>query len=325
MEKNEFLKIIENLKQARDKSGASLAMKSIIISDGHQTFSHNYVTDAGRTDIRSISKVPLCITVGVAISRGLKIWGEPLTLSTHIFPLLEPYTKGLTKEQIGRLEKVNLEHLMTNTMGHEEGFLFSKDIKDRDLYNLMDYIVNKPIDHIPGTHFFYSNVGPYLISAMLQTELKASLADLAEEFLFRPLNIRTFNWKKYGNYVAGCTGLTISNEDLHKIGQLLINDGIWNGVRVVPTDWVNQMRTPNHFIKPTETGGRYEPHRALPKWSYGYLLWITETGNYYCDGTDGQYLIAIPERKLVITTTGAQSDMKPITECMRFLWDKNIS
>ena len=312
MERREFEEVVDRLSHTKDKAGNPLAMKNITISDSRQSFSHDFVPDPSFTDIRSVSKVPLCMAVGVAIDQGCQVWGEPLSIETSMFPLLEAYAGALPPEQISALKKVRLRHLLSNTMGHAQGFLFRKDIGNRPMDSLLEYIVETPIVFEPGSHFSYSNVGPYLVSVLVQTQFGVTLSDWVAELIFKPLGILSFTWNKYGDYVAGCTGLLLESQDLHKLGQVLINDGRWNGEQVVPREWVSMMRSP--LVRSPE---KYEPHRALPKFSYGFSLWVTEAGNYYCDGTDGQYLIVSPGRSIVISTTGNQPDMKPITECMR--------
>ena len=156
MERRDFERVVECLSLAKDKTGNLLAMKNITMSDANQTFSHNFMSDPGFTDLRSVSKVPLCMAVGAAIESGYRVWGEPLTSDTCIFPLLEPFAKGLAPQQIAALRKVRLRHLLSNTIGHAQGFLFRKDIGDRKMDSLLEYIVETPIEYEPGSLFSYS-------------------------------------------------------------------------------------------------------------------------------------------------------------------------
>lgn len=316
MDKDIFDRVVENLKNARDKEGKPLAMASLIMSQRGvgDSLRYDFAESIEASDLRSISKVALCMTVGIAISEGTRLWGKLLSLETPIFPILEQYAIGSSPLQRKLLQKITIQHLLTNTMGHEAGFLFRKDIGNRDMNSLLSYIAETPINHEPGTHFSYSNVGPYLVSVLVQEEFGISLEDWVTEKLFLPAGIYHNGWKKYGDYTAGCSGLMMRTEDLHKLGGLLLNEGFVGTNSIVPKEWIRLMRTP--FVRSPE---KFEPHRALPKESYGLSLWITPTGNYYCDGTDGQYLIIVPSRDMVISTTGSQPDMKPITECMRFL------
>src|SRR5207245_4450404 len=107
---------------------------------------------------------------------------------------------------IPKLKRVRLRHLLTHTIGHDEGLMFSKDIKDRDQDNLLEYIWNSKIVHEPGQYFVYSNAGPYLISALIQEELGVNLSQWINDLLFEPLGIEIFEWKNYGKYCAASSG-----------------------------------------------------------------------------------------------------------------------
>lgn len=312
-----FEEIVLKLDAAVDKTGARLAMKAITVSVDGVTKQHHFTPSDELIDLRSISKVALCLAIGEGIRRKVRVFGKPLSMDTFVYPVLEPYVANLGNSSKKRLQRVTVAHLLSNTIGYEEGFLFRKDIGSRDMGALLPYIGERPIEHDPGTHFSYSNVGPFLMSVLVQQELGRSFSAWADAILFEPLGIHNFQWKNYGEYTAGCSGLCLGASDLHKLGQLLLANGDWNGSSVVPADWIQKMRTA-YCLSPE----KYEPHRALPKYAYGFGLWITKTGNYYCDGTDGQYLIVIPKKACVISTLGAQADMKPITECFRVLTDQ---
>ena len=52
-------------------------------------------------------------------------------------------------------------------------------------------------------------------------------------------------------------------------------------------------------------------------YSYGAHFGIySYDGNYYCDGTDGQYIIIIPKNNIVIAATGYQSDTEPVSRIL---------
>lgn len=70
------------------------------------------------------------------------------------------------------------------------------------------------------------------------------------------------------------------------------------------------------------TPNNYDETRVLPKYGYGYNLWVCKNGTYYHDGSDGQYIIVVPNKNMVITITADQKDMKPITACMKKLFEE---
>ena len=69
--------------------------------------------------------------------------------------------------------------------------------------------------------------------------------------------------------------------------------GKLNGAVIVSREWIERMSTPI-----SRTPGMYDERRVFPKFAYGIALWICESGTFYCDGTNGQYLIVVPERIL---------------------------
>jgi len=314
MNQDEFNAVVEEFRSAVDATGSPLAMKSLLISSDTGIFSHVFDPFTDLTDLRSISKVAVSLAVGIGIAEGVEVRGEPLGLTTRVWPFFADRVSPDSVPDIDRWKQVNVRHLLTNTMGHREGFLFRKDIGDRDPFALLDYVFSARLEYEPGSHFSYSNVGPYLVSALVQNELAVSLAEWVESMLFARLGISRFSWAKYGEYTAGCTGLALGYEDLHKLGRLLVDNGAWDNRQVVPSEWIQGMRSPQ-VLSPE----KYDAKRVFPKYAYGVSLWVTKEGNYYCDGTNGQYLIVIPRRRLVITTLGNQADMKPITRCLRGL------
>jgi hypothetical protein len=311
MSQEKFSKVINEMKTALDKKGNHLDMASIFVSEGDNDFNH-YFKEREAVDIRSIAKPIACMAIGIAIDNGLYFDGKKIELNTPIWQFLTKYTKIENPENEKKWEKITLMDCFRITLGHDKGLVFSADLKEQGVDDLANYVVNYPITEEIGKHFVYSNAGTFLISTLITEYCQKNLDELVHELLFAPMNITDYSWKKYGKYCAGCTGLKMQNNDLHKIGKLLINDGVYNGVQLVPKNWIEQMRQPQ-VPAPTH---RYIADRAYPKWSYGMNLWICENGNYYCDGTDGQYLIIIPKKDVVITALGFQSDTAPVSEIL---------
>lgn len=307
-----FDKVIGNFRSARDKMGSPLKMDNIMISQGDTVFRHDFVAGDPMNDLRSISKPTMCLAIGTAIEEGLILRGERIGLDTFIWPYFEEKISLKNKKNKDVLPRVKLRHLLNHSIGYDIGLLFSKDIQDKNIDGLLDYIFNTEILHEPGTTFVYSNVGPYIFSALIGEELGINLATWVEKHLFKKIGITNYKWKNYGKYCAACTGLQLKMSDLHKIARLFIDDGKFDEQQIIPISWIDAMRRPQ-----IATPNMYDKSRVFPKYAYGYYLYICEDGTYYCDGTNGQYLIVLPKSKVVITTFGHQSDMKPITECLR--------
>lgn len=309
-----FNSIVRALATAIDKNGKPLALDSLIASQGDQTFHHPFTDPNVRHDIRSLSKPVLSLVLGIAMDRGLQLRGQPLELNTRIWPFFQDKVHLRNPSNSPLLERITIRHLLTHTIGHEIGLMFRKDVAEREPDSLLDYVFNSPLAHEPGRHFVYSNAGAFLLSALIQEELGIHLATWAGELLFAPLGIGEYEWINYGPYCAAASGLRLTNTDLHKIGRLLIEDGRCGGRQIVPEPWIRAMRSPQ-----VETPRLCDPKRPFPKRAYGYGLWISDNDRYYCDGTDGQYLIVLPESGIVVTVLSHQPDLRPILPCLTAL------
>lgn len=306
-----FDAVIEQLTTAIDKDGNKLKMDSVICSDIGGIRTHNF-GDGSLVNLRSIAKPIACMAIGAAIDKGLSFDGVALSLDTPVWQFFSQYATVQDEATRSGWEKVVLRDLLRVTLGHDKGLLFSKDTKGLDPETYVDYVVNYPITREVGRDFIYSNAGTFLLSTMVTEFLGIKLDEFVFGYILEPLEISDFHWDSYGKYCAGCTGLWMRNVDLHKVGRLLLEDGELNGRQIVPRHFVQEMRVPQ-VPAPTH---RFIADRAFPKWSYGLNLWICQDGNYYCDGTDGQYLIVIPKCGRVVTATGFQSDTVPVSEAL---------
>lgn len=307
-----FKETVSLLGSELDKDGNPLRMKSLVVTKGGERFEHFFIEETSKTDLRSVSKVALALTVGAAIDQKVKLGDATLSLTTDVGVLLTESPKLNGLPGINGWAGVTVAHLLSNTIGHDEGFFFRKDIGGRSGDDLLAYVFGKPLAHEPGTHFSYSNVGPFVVSVLFQEFIGKSFGEVAGELVLGRIGATEHLWRKYGEYSAGCSGLELDSAGLHSLAGLVANAGVYAGSQVVSADWCEAMRS---IV--IETPGMYDAARVFPKFGYGYGLWICENGSYYCDGTNGQYLIVVPDRDLIITTLGDQADMKPITRAMR--------
>jgi tetratricopeptide (TPR) repeat protein len=281
----------------------NLRMKSLIATTPDVIFNSKFNRTETPTDVRSISKLAVSMTLGIAMQSGTRLRGEPLSLDMKIAPFFPEFISLQESDSRRNFADVRLWHLLSNTIGHRNGFLFRKDIQDQDLDSLLNYIFAQQIEFKPGTHFSYSNVGWYLVSVIIKNELGISLSQWVSEKLFSHLGIDNFTWVKYGEYEAAATGLALEGSDVHKLGELLLADGVYRSTQVVPRTWIETIRSP---IVKASSG--YDPSSPLQATAYGYGIWICDDGTYYCDGSGGQFLIVAPGKRLIISALAEEGD-----------------
>ncbi len=296
-----FAEVISSIKNEK------LNMDVVEVWEKENVFKYVFTKPEKRGAIRSISKPIVCLCYGIAIEQGI----FPLGLQQPILPFLKNQTI-VNESNLKYLEKLTIFNLLTLTIGHEEKMLDSKHVATITGKNYADVVLNTPIKHEPGTYFVYTNAATYIASVVFQNVTGIKLIEFAEKYLFKPLGINNVSWAESPQgYNMGCTGIKIFADDLIKIGRLLLNGGEFNNKRIVSENWIKKMMSPQIL-----TPSMYDEKRVLPKYSYGLNLWVCKDGIVYCDGTDGQYLIVVPKKEMVIVTLGHQSNMKPITVCL---------
>jgi CubicO group peptidase (beta-lactamase class C family) len=71
-----------------------------------------------------------------------------------------------------------------------------------------------------------------------------------------------------------------------KIGYLYLQGGLWEGERVVPSEWV-------------EASTRKQTSATL-EGGYGYQWWVDDSGIYMALGYGGQFIFVVPEKQMVV-------------------------
>ncbi|NBJ64911.1 class C beta-lactamase-related serine hydrolase [bacterium c-19] len=263
-------------------------------------------------ELRSCAKLLVSMAIGIAIEDKMLIDGIPLSLDTKIYPSIEKLVDIKKQNNLLKVQKWTVRNLLTHTTGYESQMMSERYIKNIDKNELLDYALNYKIPFDVGTRFAYNNVEPFVLSVFFQETFGVNLKDYINEKIFKKLNIEEFEWDNYGNYCPASTGLYLKHTDFHKIGQLLLNNGKYNEVQIIPENWVREMSSIQ-----LETPTAYKSERVLPKIGVGYYTFISRDGYIFRDGSNGQYIIVNKEKNLLITIMSSEKDMKKITEIFR--------
>ena len=121
----------------------------------------------------------------------------------------------------------------------------------------IDYILNQDLVQKPGSEFSYTSGLTILLGEVISRSVDMPLVEFAEQSLFDPLEIDNFIWgsSKKGRVHTG-GGLSLRPRDFLKIGQLMLNGGIWNGKRLLSKNWIDSS---------------FKPHASNEKINYSHL------------------------------------------------------
>ena len=255
-------------------------------------------------DVRSVTKSVVSLLFGIAMANG--------AIKNLDIPVLDffPEYKNL---QTTERRLITLRHLLSMSSGlrwDESSFPYTDPRNSETAMGVADdpmrYVLEQPLESLPGSQFRYSGGSVELIAQVLIRATKMNLEDFATQMLFEPLGITQLQWYKDARGVPyAASGLRLLPRDMAKIGQLMLAKGFQGGRQVVPETWVKAAVSPQ---APFTNGGECG-------FNYGYFWWLLPTcaanpasGWYAAVGNGGHRIFVVPEQELVIVVTAGLYD-----------------
>ncbi len=245
----------------------------------------------------SLSKSFTATAVGFAVAEGRLSLDDPVVAHFTEFDAdaSDPWVRAMTVRQLAAM-----------ATGHREDAL--ERVRRLDPAEPVRSFLRVPPEEEPGTVFAYNNAATYVLGAIVQKLSGETLTSYLRPRLFDPLGIEQAYWDsdRTGREL-GFTGLHLTTESVARFGQLYLDDGIWQGARLLPAGWVAEataLHTPN-------------PGEPNPDWQqgYGYQFWRSRHG-YRGDGAFGQFCLVLPEQDAVVVTTAATENMQGILDAV---------
>ena len=202
---------------------------------------------------------------------------------------------------------MRVRDLLTMTTGHAQ----ARRLKPEDGVWTKVFLEH-PVTHPPGTFFKYNTPATYIVSAIIQKKTGARVLDYLGPRLFEPLGIENPKWETSPEGISlGGYGLSVRSEDIARLGQLYLQNGMWNGRQLIPKWWATSA-TSRQVSNGTDPDNDWNQ-------GYGFQFWRSRHDCYRGDGAFGQFCIVSPKHDAVIITTAGTNDMAAI---MNLIWDK---
>jgi len=155
----------------------------------------------------------------------------------------------------------------------------------------------KPLEHAVGEHWSYSDGSSNILAAIV---LDAVGGDLdwrllaPRRLLFEPLGMESaFITVDGAGTFVGSSLMYASARDWARFGQLYLQDGVWDGRRLLPESWADDVARPT----PNSRGRRYGAH-----------FWRIDEGPlegvFSAQGYQGQFVFIDREREAVLVRLG---------------------
>lgn len=253
-------------------------------------------------NIKSASKSVLSLLVGIAIEEGyLESVYQPIG---EFFPDYFQANPDSVKEAITIEDLLTMRSGLASTSRAHYGRWVTSS-------NWIEYALNRPVTGVAGIDRTYSTGNTHLLSVILTRASGMSTLQFGNKYLFHPMNIRIAGWDRdpQGFYLGG-NNMAMRSRDMVKIGQLMMDMGVYEGEQIVPAKWILDS------VKPV-TG------RRAGMDNYGYL-WFRRTSDdidmVYAFGNGGQYIMILPALEAVITITTQNESGLPTRNYRRELF-----
>jgi CubicO group peptidase (beta-lactamase class C family) len=280
--------------------------------DGDVVF-EDYFKDKQAGDLvvsRSLSKPVSVVAVGRAMEEGF------------IKSLDEPAATYLTEWQGTDMAAITIRHLlqMRSGLAPQGNSMEPDDVMNRAYlhpYHIEVILAEYPLVTEPGSRYDYSNANAELIAPIIERATGRRYDQWVAEAVLKPLGAAGGDmWinRDGGTPHSGCCGL-FPAETYLKLAVLYDADGIWNGERLLPEGFVDEVRAPTKYNPHAAMGmyvaGPYVEGRgaANPDFPYGKTkhgeVYLDED-LYLFDGNSNQVVYVVPRHDLIVLRVGTR-------------------
>lgn len=232
----------------------------------------------------SMSKTLTGMAIGVLVDEGLLSVDERLI---DLFP--DMHYKD------PRFAEITVYHLLTMSAGIR--FSEAGSISES---RWSEAFFESPVTYAPGTDYNYNSMNTYILARIAVDRSGRSLTELVKEKILDPLNITNFFWERGPEGVEkGGWGVYMSAESWAKLGYMMLSGGVFEGRRILSSEWVEEA-TRAHTVAPPIVGN----------YNYGYQLWRSrDTDNYLFNGMLGQNVWICPKNNLIVSLNSGNNEL----------------
>lgn len=303
------------------KSKKFLTDGLVVIKDGqiqYESYAPHYGPDTPHA-LWSVSKTITGALLGIAVDEGKVNLDQNLN---------EFYPRSKADNSYNEIKIKNLFYLDSGLVWNE---FYSGDVKKSSVLNMLfgyghDDMVEfttskKVIPQGPGFLFHYSTGTPTITMGVLKNiySYNDEYDQMPWNKLFNPIGMKHvfFERDHRGVFVGGASAFA-TPRDMARLGYLYLNDGQWNGNTIVSSDWIKNTLT----VSPGYLSDGTIIRDITDDGVYGGSIWLNKSvkkgfgkpyptlpGNMFLAmGQFGQYIIVLPDQKMVIARTGHDND-----------------
>lgn len=211
--------------------------------------------------------------------------------------------------------KITLDQLlrMSSGLAFEEVYAPLADATDMlfGSHDFATFAAAKPLETDPDGKWYYSSGTANIVARIVRQTVEKEY-DYYYGYLYEKL------FDKIGMYSAilepdssgtfvGSSYAHATPRDWARFGQLYLQDGVWEGDRILPEGWVFYATTPTPGAPQGEYGAHFWLNAGNPDNPEDRRYPDSPRDEYEAAGFQGQRVIVIPSKKLVLVRFGATS------------------
>ena len=240
----------------------------------------------GRTNRHYLASVNKSLTATVA---GIAFDQFGYTPTNHIAPLLPSKAAYFSD---ANKAAVTLHDMLTMQLGFIWDEWGSNDLTLLwQSTDFTDFLLSRN-NNGPQSAWVYNSASPNMLLRGLDNMVPGSIRDWAHTNFYSKLGITDYDWQSQPDGLPeGAARMHMRPRDMLKVGITYLDNGVWDGTQVIPTNWVNEVST----VQVNGFAG-----------DYSYFFWMRQLNgvNYIsADGDGGQYINIFPDQNMVIVMT----------------------
>ncbi|MBE6756994.1 MAG: serine hydrolase [Ruminococcaceae bacterium] len=151
-----------------------------------------------------------------------------------------------------------------------------------------------------GKEFRYNSLNTYMLAVLVRRITGDSVCDFLRKRLFDPLGIGEVYWETCPRGIEkGGWGLYMSPCDIAKLGQLVLQRGVWQGERLLSEEWITRA-----------VSRRMEAPAEYGDYDYGYHIWTARDGSRFLfNGMLGQNVMGFWKSGILLVTHAGNNEM----------------
>lgn len=247
----------------------------VVLRDGRIVAERYYNGENADTlhDVRSAGKSVTALLVGIARDRGL---------IRNVGDAVAAYWPEARGTAIG---EVSLADVLTMRSG------------------LAAFTLGVPRAAPPGSVYRYNSLASYVAGLVVTKAVGRPMADFAEETLFRPLGITRWRWASdAAGITKGQGNLWLTARGFAAIGQMVLDEGVFGGRRVVSAAWLQEALVPRVTISGNDP---YADGYGYFWYSKTHLIGDVSVPVSFASGNGGNKIYVIPSRHMVVAITSS--------------------